>query len=331
MPLSRKAVSVLLATALAAAAFAGCGTSEQAPSDASAAAAAVTPGTGRQSLAPSEALASGASRSTDGAVPAPISKSGNAFGGGATGGSGGLPESSADFARKVIVNANISLNVKDVTSAFAEANRLARSAGGYVEKSSFANVSGDRDGSRRAASITLRIPSAQYDATLASLRGIDGAKVQSEGSKSSEVTEQYTDLQSRMRNLDRTEGQYLKLLEQAKTIPEILQLQDRLDNVRGQIEQIQGRLKVLDQLVDFTTIDVALTPFPVAATGAGGSTSLGDVFVTAWEQSLQTAGYVAAFAIYAGVALIWLALPVGFALLIYRRVIRKEAPPTAAA
>ena len=53
--------------------------------------------------------------------------------------------------------------------------------------------------------------------------------------------------------------------------------------------------------------------------------------MTAWEQSLQTAGYVAAFAIYAGVALIWLALPVGFALLIYRRVIRKETPPTAAA
>lgn len=329
MSVSHKTVSVLLATAVAAAAFAACGSGDGKPlaaSEESSNVAAATPGAVRPTFS-SEGFSGSPLQAT---APSSADKALNTNQGASKGGSGDLPEASADFARKVIVNANMSLNVKDVVSAFAEANRLARSAGGYVEKSSFANVSGDRDDSRRAANITLRIPSAQYDATLASLRGIDGAQVLSEGSKSSEVTEQYTDLQSRLRNLERTETQYLKLLEQAKTMPEILQLQDRLDSVRGQIEQIQGRLKVLDQLVDFTTIDVALAPFPLPTVGAGDSASLTQVFSTAWEQSVTAARYIAAFAIYAGVASMWLALPVGLAFLFFRRANRKEASASAA-
>lgn len=253
--------------------------------------------------------------------------------GGNTGGSptGSLPSSSADFERKVIVNATMSLHVTDVPAAFSEANRLARAAGGYVERSSMSGVTGEKDTNLRAT-ITLRVPAKEYDATLAGLRGIQGAKVQSEGAKSSEVTEQYVDLQSRLRNLERTEGQYLKLLEQAKTIPEILQMNDRLDSVRGQIEQIQGRLRVLDQLSELATIDVTMAPFPAAKAGDGnGSRSLGEVFVDAWEGSLQAVETVAAGAIYAGVALLWLALPVGLVLVAARRVFRREShPPTVA-
>ena len=181
------------------------------------------------------------------------------------------------------------------------------------------------------ASVTLRVPAAQYDATLASLRSIEGAKVQSEGSKSSEVTEQYTDLQSRLRNLERTEGQYLKLLEQAKTIPEILQMNDRLDNVRLQIEQIQGRLKVLDQMSELATIDLQLAPFPLVVKGEDGRRSLGEVFADAWEASLESVEKVAAAGIYAGVAVLWLVVPAGLLLLAARRAFRRDHGATPAA
>ena len=263
---------------------------------------AATPGAASQALTASDSLASDSTSSALGvAVPSTAEKS-LAYNGAC--GVGGLPGTSADVARKVIVNANISLNVKDVPAAFAEANRLARGAGGYVERSSFINLNDNKDEPRRTASITLRVPSAQYESTLASLRGIEGAKVRSEGSKSSEVTEQYTDLQSRLRNLERSEGQYLTLLAQAKTIAEIIQINDRLDSVRGQIEQIQGRLKVLEQLVDLATIDLALAPFPVGNGASAGDNNLGDVFATAWDHSLDAARYLAAGAIYAGVAFI---------------------------
>lgn len=250
-----------------------------------------------------------------------------------SGGSGttAMPDSSADFARKVILAATMNLNVKDVQAAFSEANRLARSAGGYVEKSSFSNPGGSKDERNVKATVTLRVPAAQYDATLASLRSIEGAKVQSEGSKSSEVTEQYTDLQSRLRNLERTEGQYLKLLEQAKSITEILQMNDRLDNVRLQIEQIQGRLKVLDQLSEMTTIDLSLAPFPVVAKVDDGKRSLGGAFADAWEASLEAVEQVAAAGIYAAVAALWLAIPVGLVFLAGRRMFRRDHGTTPAA
>lgn len=264
-------------------------------------------------------------------APAESSKALPASGGGGAGGTRALPDSSADFGRKVIVNATMSLNVKDVQAAFTEANRLARGAGGYVEKSGFTNPGSDKDLANIRATVTLRVPAAQYDATLAGLRAIDGAKVQSEGSRSNEVTEQYTDLQSRLRNLEHTEGQYLKLLEQAKTIPEILQVNDRLDSVRGQIEQIQGRLKVLDQLTELATIDLTLAPFPAGKAADDGSRSLGEVFADAWEASLETVAKVAAAGIYAGVAALWLAIPVGLVLFGARRVFRRERGSNAAA
>ena len=304
----RALLFVLTASLVIAAVSAACGGRQEESSNVTkdalpVSASAATPGAASQALAARGNLASDSASSAPGvAVPSTVEKS-LAYNGGA-GGVGGLPGTSADFARKVIVNANISLNVKDVPAAFAEANRLAQGAGGYVERSSFINVNDNKDEPQRTASITLRVPSAQYESTLASLRGIEGAKVRSEGSKSSEVTEQYTDLQSRLRNLERSEGQYLTLLAQAKTIAEIIQINDRLDSVRGQIEQIQGRLKVLDQLVDLATIDLALALFPVGNGASARDNNLGVVFATAWDPSLDAARYLAAGAIYAGVAFI---------------------------
>ncbi len=333
MPVSRKAATFVFGAILATLSFAACRSSEDVSvigKDTAIGASAATPGAeGAQGVGFTESVARNSAASPSGA-PAPASGD-KSLGRSGAGGTGSLPDSNAEFARKVIVNANISLNVKDVSVAFAEANRLARSAGGYVEQSSFINVNNNKDAPQRTASITLRIPSAQYDATLASLRGMEGAKVASEGSKSSEITEQYTDLQSRLRNLERSETQYLTLMEQAKTIADIIQLNDRLDGVRGQIEQIQGRLKVLDQLVDLATIDVSLSPYPTDNGSEGGSDGLGDIFATAWEHSLDAAGFVLTGAIYAGVGILWLALPAGLVLFIYRRVVRKETPPTAAA
>jgi hypothetical protein len=115
-------------------------------------------------------------------------------------------------------------------------SRIATAAGGFVESSSFANADNPDE---RAANLTMRVPADRYQDTLASLRGLAGVSVKTENSKSSEVTEEYTDLQSRQRNLERTEQQYLTLLERAASIQEIL-TGGPIDGVRLQIEQIQG-------------------------------------------------------------------------------------------
>src|SRR5690606_19278103 len=104
-----------------------------------------------------------------------------------------------------------------------------RTNGGYIESSNF---SGGSDPERRSATLTVRVPVENYEGFLASVRGMSGLTVESEGSNSTEVTEQYTDLSSRLRNLERTEQQYLDLLAQATTINDILPVQDRLTGVR---------------------------------------------------------------------------------------------------
>lgn len=266
--------------------------------------------------------AGGASKSLSDAAAAP-----------STGGGDTAPDLGSTVDRKIIFNSTLALGVDDVGAAFSEATRLARVNGGYIEQSNFANAADNGSDSRGSATLTIRVPADRYDDLLASLRTMPGAKVQREGAKSSEVTEQYIDLQSRLRNLQSTEAQYLKLLDQTKSINDILTVNDRLNSVRAQIEQIQGRVNALDKLTDLATVDVTLSAI-VAAKSDGGSTSLGDVWQASWERSLVVARGFAAAGVVASVAVIWLAAPaliVFFALRRTRRHAAAARPPEPAA
>ena len=241
-----------------------------------------------------------------------------------TGGDGEPLPSSAEFDRKIIFNATMSLEAGDVSKAFNEASALARSSGGYLERSSFANAAEEKD---RTASLTIRVPVQNYESLIANLRGIEGVRVLTEGSKSTEVTEQYTDLQSRLRNLQSTEQQYLALLKEAKTIQEILTVQDRLSGVRSQIEQIQGRLKVLDSLTEFATVDLSITPVVAKAQApSSGGLKLTEVWTESWATSLEVARYVAAAGMVAVVAFAWLVIPLALVFVVARRFRRPAAP-----
>ncbi|MCE7929401.1 MAG: DUF4349 domain-containing protein [Chloroflexi bacterium CFX7] len=237
---------------------------------------------------------------------APGAATGESAGGGDGGGIAGQLE------RKIIFNANLDVAADDVHVAFADASRVARTAGGYIEKS---RVYARKDSSgeeRTYATLTVRVPVGAYQDVLASLRTLPGVKVTKEESSSREVTEQYTDLQSRLRNLERSEAQYLKLLEQAKTIQEIMTVNDRIDSIRLQIERIQGQMNVLDDLADLATIDIAFSPPLPAGTEAkdDGPKSPGEAFEDAWEASIEAAQYVLSGVAAAAAVAVWLVIPV---------------------
>lgn len=235
-------------------------------------------------------------------------------------------QSLAQMDRKIIFTADMTFSAEDVGASFNQASILARTNGGYIESSSF---TGGTDPERRSAMLTVRVPVENYENLLASLRGMSGVTVEGEGSNSSEVTEQYTDLSSRMRNLERTETVYLDLLAKATTIEDILTVQDRLAGVREQIEQIQGRLNVLDNMTDYATVAMTFRPFVAAVEEpeSGGAPSLASVWETSWERSLEVAGYVAAAGVVVVVATAWLIVPVALVLLAARR-FRKPAVVT---
>ncbi len=274
---------------------------------------------------------SGATAAAGGSQPAADSfansladSSGKPAGGsvGETAGQEALP-----FDRKIIFTTVIDLSVPDITASFNEVQRVARVAGGYVEKSNLSVMTGS-DSNAQRASVTLRVPASEYDDVLNSLRVLSGGKVTREEAKSNEVTEQYVDLQSRMRNLERSEQQYLTLLGQAKTIQEIMTVNDRLDGVRSQIEQAKGRLNVLDHMTDMATIDVSLAPIAAAKVQepkSGGISSPGEAFTAAIEWSGDALRVLAAAGAVALVGLGWL-IPVGAIVLVVRRLLRGRRP-----
>lgn len=190
-----------------------------------------------------------------------------------------------DSVHKVIFSSELTLETSDVAARFLEIGRIATARGGFVADSQL--IQREADGNEQSyATITIRVPSAALDDVLNQLRTLDGVSVRSERSTAQEVTEEYTDLSSRLRNLERSEQQYLVLLDRASSIQDILTVSERIDGVRAEIERIEGRLQVLDDLVDLATISIALEPItPTASTSANGGG-----FSSAWADAWDAVG-----------------------------------------
>jgi hypothetical protein len=235
---------------------------------------------------------------------------------GATRGGGPIAGSSADppgsgvvgdasIERKVVITSSIELRVEDLHDAYIEAQAIAREAGGFVAESLLRG--GDAG---EASTIRLRVPASEHDAVVSRLRGL-GVDVASESQNAREVTEEYTDLASRLANLQRTEAQYQQFLARAGTLDEVLSVSGRLDAVRGQIEQTEGRIRLLDDLTDFATVNVSLVLPPAKAARPGPL----EVFAGAWDVSLDAALITANLLAVMLVLLLWALVVAPFGLL----------------
>jgi hypothetical protein len=206
--------------------------------------------------------------------------------------------------RKQILSAIITIETDQVSQKFEEIGAIAVSSGGLVFSSSYGN-----DGERQTASVTIRVPSDRYQDALTRLR--DLGVVKNEDSSGTDVTGEFTDLQSRLTNLKASEREYLKLLARAETIEEILIVQDRINNERAQIEEVQGRINLLENQTDLATITAHLTP-PIAGKAApeddDGARSPLDVAADAFDASLAVLLGIATVALAVG-AFSWWLLP----------------------
>ncbi len=154
--------------------------------------------------------------------------------------------------RKIIRTGHITLEVEDVAQTMDQAAQVADELGGYVVSSYKREVE-----SKTYGSVTIRVPADRFGEAFDRLRQL-AVKVPSESTESRDVTEEYVDLQARLHNLEATETQYLALLEKAETVEEMLKVQQALSNVRGQIEQIEGRITYLERTSDMALIEVSL-------------------------------------------------------------------------
>jgi hypothetical protein len=163
------------------------------------------------------------------------------------------PAVGVDVDAKIIRTGSMSLEVGNVPEAIREARDAIRRMGGYVGASQTSNID-----DQPFAQITYRIPVARWEDALDALRGVDGdtTKVVSEQTDSVDVTSQVVDLDARIRNLQASETALVAIAEQAVRIQDILDIQARISEVRGQIEQLEAQQNALADQTSYATLTV---------------------------------------------------------------------------
>lgn len=158
--------------------------------------------------------------------------------------------------RLVIKNAQMSIQVAKVREAETLVRAKVQELGGYIVQT---QTYGTDDNA--TITITFRVPQAQFDNALNGVQGL-AVKVVSRTIGGEDVTEEYVDLDSRLRNLEATRTRLLDLLQKATKVEDALSVNQALTDVQGQIEQIQGRMKYLKQSAAMSTITVEMSPVP---------------------------------------------------------------------
>ena len=154
----------------------------------------------------------------------------------------------------IVRTGEMSLVVEAVVDAQDEIAQLAVRLDGYVVSS---RISGEEQDMR--GWISVRVPADKFEPALAELREL-AVRVKSESTDSQDVTEQYVDLKSRLKNAEATESQYLALLDKAIDVEDIIRIYDSLSRVRSEIEQIKGRMQYLERTSSMSLISVHLEP-----------------------------------------------------------------------
>ena len=179
----------------------------------------------------------------------------------AVGGSAGFDEAAtlASVSERMIIRTvELAMYTEDVQASLVEIQSLAKEMGGYV---SSANTW--HQGEYLRARLTIRIPAKDLESGLKRIRAL-ATEVERESTSGEDVTEEYTDLEARLRNLEATEVELRELLatvrQRTGKAEDILAVHRELTIIRGQIEQIKGRMQFLEQMSALATIHVELTP-----------------------------------------------------------------------
>ena len=169
---------------------------------------------------------------------------------------------------KLIKNATIQIEVEkgSFEKVFFQVASLAEQNKGYVSNSQSYS---DADGNMTSGQITIRVDKANFDAVLNKIKAM--GKVQNVNITVSDVTQEYVDNESRLKNLDSQRTSLINLMEKSATVKDSIEIQRELSNVEGQIEIIKGRQNYLDNLIAYSTIDITLAePQAITESNQGG-------------------------------------------------------------
>ncbi|MGQ9458439.1 MAG: DUF4349 domain-containing protein [Anaerolineae bacterium] len=237
-----------------------------------------------------------------------------------------MPPAAEGEERMLIRTAQLSITVTDTAKAVQEAKAVAEGLGGYVTSSQMY-----KQGERLYATMVLRVPAERFDDALDQIKAL-AVEVERESVQGTDVTEEYVDLQARLRNLELTEKELQQLLtevrERTQKAEDVLAVYRELTEIRGQIEQLKGRMQYLERQVDFSGIDLNIAPHvlstPVVEPGWKPLVTLREAsrsLVKALQWLVDAAIWLVVFLLP---TLILVAIPTALLVLLVRHLVRRR-------
>lgn len=155
--------------------------------------------------------------------------------------------------RMVIFNAEMALRVENYDKARNALEQKANSYNGYIVQSSSSRY----DDEQQSGTMTFRIPQENFQAFLNDAEGL-AVKVNNRQVSGQDVTEEYVDIESRLKSKRAVEARLLEFMKQAQKTEDLLKISSDLANVQEEIEQIAGRKKFLENQTAFSTVTINL-------------------------------------------------------------------------
>ena len=226
--------------------------------------------------------------------------------------------------RKIIRNANLQLEVDNPDEALAKITNIAESKTGFVVKTEQTSNNAETKKSD-VITMTVRVPSEKFNETLGEIRGT-ASRVINETVEGKDVTEEFIDIEARLKTKKALEEQFLEIMKRSNTVEDALNVQRELAEVRGEIEQIEGRKRFLENQASLSTIEIRIqSSSAFSPSSSGFFYQLGDSFSKGFDFALSFVLGLVTLVIALLPFLIFVALPLYFLVRYFKRKNQKRS------
>jgi hypothetical protein len=187
-----------------------------------------------------------------------------------------LDQTATSSDRLVIKNASLSMAVDDPLKSRDNISHMAESMGGFVVTADMYQQTLSNGAQVPQVSMTIRVPAERLDEALTTIKAETDQPIISENASSQDVTAEYTDLNSKLVNLQAAEKQLQEIMGSATKTEDVLAVYSQLVYVREQIELIKGQMKYYEQSAALSSVSVqlianaAMQPITIAGWQPGG-------------------------------------------------------------
>ena len=239
----------------------------------------------------------------------------------------GVGNTAQTVERMVIYNANLRIAVEDPIASLDSIIAMAESSGGFVVYSNVYQSTTSSGNTVPYANVTIRVPAGQLDPIMTAIKGLTpdpDEDVLSENVSGQDVTSEYTDLESQLRNLEAAEQALVEIMENAQDTEDVLDVFDELTYYRGQIETVKGRMQYLSESAAMSAISVeivakeSLQPITIAGWEPQGTVK------KAVEALINTGQKLVDLLIWFGIYCLPFLIPLGVGVFFLVRLLRKR-------